>query len=249
MAGNNTTEDWDEFVDVVTQVIVGHQEVSFIETVALALKDGVYDEYKNWKWTPDGMTANVAKKVKYVLDTWKSAQTQRDFDYLLCTFDSKLLKERFANELRTKVADHFRNRPRSSGTSSSNTTAANSHQSTPSVPQTYQPSSNVPTFQIHGNATIQNVGGNFDNRNGVGQVSGNNNQVTSGNQEKTNKKKDLSEVMNEAGLSDLYGKFQGKGVTVDVIWELPEDLLSFLELNPMEKFRYEKAKKKYADNL
>ena len=47
--------------------------------------------------------------------TWKSLQTQRDLDYLLRAFDSKLLKERFANELRTKVADHFKNRPKSNG--------------------------------------------------------------------------------------------------------------------------------------
>ena len=46
MAGDIPSKDWDEFVDVVTQAIVGHQEVSFIETVALALKDGVYDAYK-----------------------------------------------------------------------------------------------------------------------------------------------------------------------------------------------------------
>ena len=46
MAGEISTKDWDEFIDVVTQAIVGHQEVSFIETVAMALKDGVYDEYK-----------------------------------------------------------------------------------------------------------------------------------------------------------------------------------------------------------
>ena len=59
----------------------------------------------------------------------------------------------------------------------------------------------------------------------------------------------LSEVMSEAGIRDLYGKFQRKGVTVDVIWELTEDMLSFLELSPMEKFRYETAKKKYADKL
>ena len=67
--------------------------------------------------------------------------------------------------------------------------------------------------------------------------------------EKANKSKDLSEVMIEAGISDLYGKFQAKGVTVDVIWDLSDDLLSFLELDPMEKFRYENARKKYAYKL
>ena len=61
--------------------------------------------------------------------------------------------------------------------------------------------------------------------------------------------KDLLEVMSEAGISDLYGQFKRKGVTVDVIWELSDDLLNFLELNPMEKFRYENARKKYAYNL
>ena len=59
----------------------------------------------------------------------------------------------------------------------------------------------------------------------------------------------LSEVMNQAGIRDLYGKFQRKGVTVDVIWELTEDMLSFLELDPMEKFRYEYAREKHAYKL
>ena len=67
--------------------------------------------------------------------------------------------------------------------------------------------------------------------------------------EKANKPKDLSEVMIEAGIQDLYGKFQANGVTVDIIWELSDDMLNFLKLNPMEKFRYENARKKYAYNL
>ena len=61
--------------------------------------------------------------------------------------------------------------------------------------------------------------------------------------------KHLLQVMREAGIHDLYGKFQRKGVTVDVIWELSEDMLSFLELDPMEKFRYEYAREKNAYKL
>ena len=67
--------------------------------------------------------------------------------------------------------------------------------------------------------------------------------------EKANKPKDLSEVMIEAGIQDLYGKFQANGVTVDIIWELSDDMLNFLKLNPMEKFRYENARKEYAYKL
>ena len=59
----------------------------------------------------------------------------------------------------------------------------------------------------------------------------------------------LSEVMIKAGIRDLYGKFHRKGVTVDVIWELTEDMLNFLELDPMEIFRYEYAREKHAYKL
>ena len=46
MACKVTEEDWNEFVEVVTSSIKGHQEPSFIDTVALALKDGVYNDYQ-----------------------------------------------------------------------------------------------------------------------------------------------------------------------------------------------------------
>ena len=56
--------------------------------------------------------------------------------------------------------------------------------------------------------------------------------------------------MKDANIGDLYSKFESKGVTVDVIWELPDTLVNdFLELNDMEKFRYENAKKKCAHSV
>ena len=67
---------------------------------------------------------------------------------------------------------------------------------------------------------------------------------------KRNSTKDLQEVMKDANIGDLYSKFESKGVTVDVIWELPDTLVNdFLELNDMEKFRYENAKKKCAHSV
>ena len=38
--------EFEEFVKVVASAIKSHQEPSFIDTVALALKDGVYDDYQ-----------------------------------------------------------------------------------------------------------------------------------------------------------------------------------------------------------
>ena len=53
--------------------------------------------------------------------------------------------------------------------------------------------------------------------------------------------------MKDANIGDLYSKFESKGVSVDVIWELTDTLVNdFLELNEMEKFRYQTAKKKFA---
>ena len=43
---SNDAEDWEEFMKVVASAIKSHQEPSFIDTVALALKDGVYDDYQ-----------------------------------------------------------------------------------------------------------------------------------------------------------------------------------------------------------
>ena len=46
MATEITKEEWDEFVEVVTKSIGGHQDPTFIETVALALNEEIYNEYK-----------------------------------------------------------------------------------------------------------------------------------------------------------------------------------------------------------
>ena len=56
--------------------------------------------------------------------------------------------------------------------------------------------------------------------------------------------------MQEANIGDLYNKFESNSVTVDVIWELPDEIVNgTLELNGVEKFRYQKAKKKYSHNV
>ena len=46
MATSSTDEDWNKFVHVVESVIKDHQDPSFIDVVALALKDGVYNRYQ-----------------------------------------------------------------------------------------------------------------------------------------------------------------------------------------------------------
>ena len=51
--------------------------------------------------------------------------------------------------------------------------------------------------------------------------------------------------MKDAKIGDLCKKFENKGVTVDVIWELPDNIVNDLELSSVEKFRYQNAKKKY----
>jgi len=96
--------------------------------------------------------------------------------------------------------------------------------------------------------------GNNDNCNhGVESVVGNENQE-SGMQgtakNKKNCKKDLREVLNDANIGDMYNKFQTKGVTADVIWKLPDAIVNdSLELNDVEKFRYQNAKKEYGSGV
>ena len=55
--------------------------------------------------------------------------------------------------------------------------------------------------------------------------------------------------MNDADIGDLYNKFKSKGVTVAVIWKLPDAIVNdSLELTDVEKFRYQNAKQEYADS-
>ena len=46
MANSISDADWEEFIEVVATSVKGHQEPAYIETVALALKDGVYSKYQ-----------------------------------------------------------------------------------------------------------------------------------------------------------------------------------------------------------
>ena len=46
MMATHDEREFEEFMKVVASAIKSHQEPSFIDTVALALKDGVYDDYQ-----------------------------------------------------------------------------------------------------------------------------------------------------------------------------------------------------------
>ena len=55
--------------------------------------------------------------------------------------------------------------------------------------------------------------------------------------------------MDDADIGDLYNKFKSKGVTVSVIWKLPDAIVNgSLELTDVEKFRYQNAKQEYGDS-
>ena len=109
MSTEITCEEWSAFTSVVVKVLEGHQDPNFIETVSLRLSVDVLNQYRHWKTSLEGSNASsdCAKKVRYVLNTWKSIQTNLDLSYLLQEFDQKLSEEKLANELRTRVKSHF----------------------------------------------------------------------------------------------------------------------------------------------
>ena len=55
------------------------------------------------------------------------------------------------------------------------------------------------------------------------------------------------ELFEQCELSTVVEKFLKIDVTVDIVWSLEEDILSQLELNRMERLKYDEAKKKYGD--
>ena len=55
------------------------------------------------------------------------------------------------------------------------------------------------------------------------------------------------ELFEQCELSTVVEKFLKLDVTVDIVWSLEEDILSQLELNRMERLKYDEAKKKYGD--
>ena len=55
---------------------------------------------------------------------------------------------------------------------------------------------------------------------------------------------ELQKVMKSTGLSALYEKFRDAGITVDIIWKLENEILDdMLKLNPIDKLKYNTAKK------
>ena len=57
-------------------------------------------------------------------------------------------------------------------------------------------------------------------------------------------------MLRDANIEDMYNKFHTKGVTADVIWKLPDAIVNdSLELNDVEKFRYQNAKKEYGSGV
>ena len=46
MSAEIPEDEWREFMDVVTKSIESHQDITFIETMALALDEAVYNNYK-----------------------------------------------------------------------------------------------------------------------------------------------------------------------------------------------------------
>lgn len=110
-----TDEEWSEFINLVVKVLEGHQDPTFIETVALRLSEDVHNQLREWKTRLEGSNANCAKQTRYVLKTWKSLQTQLDLDFLVHEFDQRLSTEKLANELRTKVVTRFNNRKNGNG--------------------------------------------------------------------------------------------------------------------------------------
>ena len=55
------------------------------------------------------------------------------------------------------------------------------------------------------------------------------------------------ELFEQCELSTVVEKFLKLDVTVDIVWSLEEDILSQLELNRMERLKYDEAKKKYGE--
>ena len=56
------------------------------------------------------------------------------------------------------------------------------------------------------------------------------------------------DLFEQCELSTIVEKFLKLDVTVDIVWSLEEDILSQLELNRMERLKYDEAKKKYGEN-
>ena len=56
---------------------------------------------------------------------------------------------------------------------------------------------------------------------------------------------ELADELTEFNIQSLYDKFYKKEVTVDIVWDLNDQLLEDIGLTPLEKLKYTKAKEKY----
>ena len=100
--------EWREFVDIVSSKILVHPDLFFDDTVALALGDDVYAKYRRWKSTLEGTQAAPEIKVKYLLDTWKTNQSNQSTDFLITCFIGILSSKHGTAELTEAVQQRFR---------------------------------------------------------------------------------------------------------------------------------------------
>ncbi len=56
---------------------------------------------------------------------------------------------------------------------------------------------------------------------------------------------ELLKLLEKCNLMSLAPKFQKHDVTVDIIWDLDDDMLSELNLTKIEKLKYTTARKKF----
>ena len=52
----------------------------------------------------------------------------------------------------------------------------------------------------------------------------------------------LIELLEQCSLKSLVPKFQQAGVTAEIFWHLDDEMLSIINLNPIEILRYNTAK-------
>lgn len=56
---------------------------------------------------------------------------------------------------------------------------------------------------------------------------------------------ELSDELTDFNIQSLYEKFYEKGVTIDIIWELNDELVKEIGLTQLEALKYTKAKQKW----
>ena len=59
---------------------------------------------------------------------------------------------------------------------------------------------------------------------------------------------ELLEALKWSKITHLHGKFRSQNVTLNVLWELDDEMLEDCKLNRVEKLQYRKAKESYSDD-